>query len=39
MLKQNREGADEAVEIESAEGKTLVRFRSAMPPEMVDGIL
>ena len=38
MLKRTEEGADEAVEIESAERTTLVRFRSAVPPEMVDGI-
>jgi hypothetical protein len=39
-LKQSEEGADEALEIESASATiTLVRFRSAMPTEMVDGIL
>jgi hypothetical protein len=39
-LKKNEEGADEALEIESASGiTTLVRFRSAVPPEMVDSIL
>lgn len=39
-LKQSEEGADEALEIESASAIiTLVRFRSAMPTEMVDGIL
>jgi hypothetical protein len=32
-------GADAGLEIESADGTSLVmRFRSAMPPEMVDGI-
>jgi len=39
MLKRNDEGADEALEIESAGGTiTLVRFRSPVPPELVDGI-
>ena len=34
------EGAERAVEIESAKsGRTLVTFRSSMPPEMVDGLL
>jgi len=38
-LKRSAAGADEALEIESASGTvTLVRFRSIMPPEMVDGI-
>src|SRR5205814_26860 len=37
-LKQTPQGADEALEIESTDGvKTLLRFRSAMPAEMVDG--
>jgi hypothetical protein len=39
MLKQTEEGTDEAIEIISADGTTLVRLRSAMPPEMVDGIM
>lgn len=40
MLKQNEAGADEALEIESADGAmTLLRFRSAVLPEMVDGVL
>jgi hypothetical protein len=39
-IKRSEEGADEAVEIESAGGSsTLIRFRSPMPAEMVDGIL
>jgi hypothetical protein len=38
LLKRTEEGADEALEIESADNTTLVRFRSAVPPEMVDGI-
>jgi hypothetical protein len=38
MVKRTEEGADEAIEIESADMKALVRFRSAVPPEMVDGI-
>src|SRR5688572_25306210 len=37
-LKQTEAGADEALEIESATETTLLRFRSAMPPEMVDGM-
>jgi hypothetical protein len=38
-LKESAAGADEALEIESTDSTmTLVRFRSAMPPEMVDGI-
>ena len=33
-------GAEGAIQIESAEGETtLVTFRSATPPEMVDGLL
>jgi hypothetical protein len=39
ILKRTDEGADEAIEIESAARTTLVRFRSAVPTEMVDGIL
>jgi len=39
ILKRTEEGADEAIEIESAARTTLVRFRSAVPTEMVDGIL
>ena len=38
-LKETEDGADEAVEIETANLTTLVRFRSAVLPEMVDGIL
>jgi hypothetical protein len=38
-IKQNEQGADEALEIESRTGAVLVRFRSAVLPEMVDGIL
>jgi len=39
-LKQTSGGANAAVEIESEnENKTLLRFRSALPPEMVDGIV
>jgi hypothetical protein len=38
-LKKSEESADEALEIESADGTvTLVRFRSAVLPEVVDGI-
>jgi hypothetical protein len=37
-LKQTEAGADEALEIESATETMILRFRSAMPPEMVDGM-
>ncbi len=39
-LKETDEGAHEALEIEAADGTiTLVRFRSAVLPETVDGIV
>ncbi|PYS94242.1 MAG: hypothetical protein DMF64_01205 [Acidobacteria bacterium] len=39
-LEQTASGADEALQIESASGAaTLIRFRSAVLPEMVDGIV
>ena len=39
-LERTQEGADAAVEIESKTGeKTLLRFRSAVLPELVDGVL
>jgi hypothetical protein len=39
-LDQTSEGANAALEIESEnQNKTLLRFRSAMPPEMVDGVV
>ena len=39
-LEQTSGGANAALEIESAnETKTLLRFRSALPPEMVDGVV
>jgi len=38
-LKQNDNGADEALEIESFTGVVLVRFRSTVLTEAVDGIL
>jgi hypothetical protein len=39
-LRQTPQGADEALEIESTDGvKTLLRFRSAMPTELVDGLI
>jgi hypothetical protein len=39
-LEQTSEGANAALEIESEnQTKTLLRFRSAMPPEMVDGVV
>lgn len=37
-LKQNDEGADEALEIESFEGITLVSFRAIELPEMLNGV-
>lgn len=37
-LKRTEEGADEALEI-CGEDVTLIRFRSAVPTELVDGIL
>ncbi len=38
-FKRTRTGAHQGLEIESADGSTtIVRFRSAMPPEMLDGI-
>jgi len=39
-LEQTSQGANAALEIESAgEVKTLLRFRSALPAEMVDGVV
>lgn len=38
-LKQTREGADEALEIASKAVATLIRFRSAVLPEMVDAVV
>jgi len=39
-VQQTPEGANAALEIESeAQTKTLLRFRSALPPEMVDGVV
>jgi Family of unknown function (DUF5335) len=39
-LEQTEEGANAALEIEVADGtKTLVRFRSPMPAESVDGVV
>ena len=39
-LEQTSEGANAALEIESAnETKTLLRFRSALPSEMIDGVV
>jgi hypothetical protein len=39
-LEQTTDGANAALEIESAnEVKTLLRFRSAVPSEMVDGVV
>ena len=40
MLEQNDEGADEALQIESSEtAKVLLRFRSPMLAEAVDGVV
>jgi Family of unknown function (DUF5335) len=39
-LQQTAQGANAALEIESADQvKTLLRFRSALPAEMVDGVV
>lgn len=38
-VKQNEQGADEALEIESPGGAMLVRFRAVVLPELVDGII
>lgn len=38
-LEQTTQGANAALEIESAEVKTLLRFRSALPADMVDGVV
>jgi hypothetical protein len=38
-LKETEDGADEVLEIESESLTTLMRLRSAVLPEMVDGIL
>jgi hypothetical protein len=39
LLKETETGATEALEIESSDGETtLLRFRSVIPPELVDGI-
>lgn len=39
-LEQTTDGANAALEIESVDDiKTLLRFRSAMPAEMVDGVV
>src|SRR5262249_46898769 len=40
QVERTAEGAEAAVQIESRSGeKTLLRFRSAIPPELVDGVL
>ena len=39
-LQKTDSGANAALEIEAADGtKTLLRFRSTMPPEFVDGVV
>lgn len=37
-LKSSDEGADEVLEIKRENETVLIRFRSAMPPELVDGL-
>ena len=37
-LKSTDEGADEVLEIKGESKTVLIRFRSAMPPELVDGL-
>lgn len=37
-LEQTDEGADAALAIKSADGTALLRFRSAVLPEMVDAV-
>ena len=40
MLEETEEGAHEALQVEAADGTaTLLRFRSAVLPEMVDGVV
>jgi hypothetical protein len=40
VLEQTDEGADRALEIDSADGrKTMVRFRTTLLPENVDGLM
>jgi hypothetical protein len=40
MLEETEEGAHEALKVEAADGAaTLLRFRSAVLPEMVDGVV
>ncbi|HSE98892.1 MAG TPA: DUF5335 family protein [Blastocatellia bacterium] len=38
-LKRSEQGADEALEIASKDIAALIRFRSAVPPETVDGVV
>jgi Family of unknown function (DUF5335) len=39
-IKRTETGADEALSLESASGgRTLLRFRSPMPPDTVDGVV
>ena len=39
-IEQTQDGADAALEIESEDdSKTLLRFRSSVPPELVDGVV
>jgi uncharacterized protein DUF5335 len=37
-VQKTGEGADQALEVEAPSGKTILRFRTAALPEMVDGI-
>lgn len=40
MLEETEEGAREALQVEASDGTaTLLRFRSAVLPEMVDGVV
>jgi hypothetical protein len=39
LLNLTPEGGEEGIETESADGlRTIIRFRSAIPPELVDGV-
>ena len=38
-LEETDEGAHQALQIESANEKTIIRFRSAVPTELVDGVV
>ncbi len=38
-IKRSDEGTDEALEIASKNRTVIIKFRSAVPPEMVDGVV